>query len=144
MAVQPLQQNFNFYGFYAPIIQFQRATDLQTDSLELAPPLVYRTLDFSQPNSREIRWQGSFRLAQDGTLNALRFITKNILAVLAEKNTTIDWLIDYLVLPLNTPLKVQKNDVIHVSFDYLTGESIRSLEKSMHVTQVRALSGSTD
>jgi type I protein arginine methyltransferase len=136
MAVQPLQQNYNFYGFYAPIIQFQRATAIQTDSLELSPPIVYSTLDLSQSNSREIQWQGNIKLTQSGAVNALRFITKNILAVIEEHATTIDWLIDYLVLPLDIPLEVQKNDLIHVSLHYVMGESIRSLEKNIHVSRV--------
>jgi protein arginine N-methyltransferase 1 len=138
MAVQPLQQNYDFFGYYAPIIQFQRPGASHITSTELAAPAVYSTLDLSQPNAREIQWQGSFLLTQDGSVNALRFVTKNILAVLHQQASTVDWLIDYLVLPLGNSVDGKAGDVVHVSFNYLAGGSIRSLEKSMRVTLCKA------
>lgn len=141
MAVQPLQQHYDFFGFYAPIIQFQRPLIKQNGTTELAVPAVYSTLDLSQPTSREIQWQGSFTLTQDGSVNALRFITKNILAVLHEQASTIDWLIDYLVLPLDKSVEGKAGDVLEVAFNYLAGGSIRSLEKSMHVMLRSGMSG---
>ena len=134
MAVQPLQQNYDFFGFYAPIIQFQRLQATHSNSRELAAPVVYSTLDLSQTTSREIQWQGSIVLEQDGTVNALRFITKNVLALLHEQANTVDWLIDYLVLPLATTVEGKAGDVLQVSFSYLAGGSIRSLENSMRVS----------
>lgn len=134
MAVQPIQQDYNFFGYYAPIIQFQRPQISQTDSIELAAPAVYSTLDFTLETPRKIEWQGRFILTQDGTVNALRFITKNILAVLHHQPGTIDWLIDYLVLPLDNSVDGKAGDVIEVTFDYLAGGSIRSLEHNMRVT----------
>jgi predicted RNA methylase len=131
MAVQPLQQHYDFHGFYAPIIQFQRPQVGLPESIELAPPAVYSTLDLSQVNSREIHWQGSFVMTQTGTVNALRFITKNILAVLNEQSTTIDWLIDYLILPLGTEIEVKTGDRLEITFAYMAGGSIRSLENSI-------------
>jgi predicted RNA methylase len=131
MAVQPLQQDYDFFGFYAPIIQFQRPQINLQESIELAAPAVYSTLDLSQKTSLEIKWQGSFVMTQAGTVNALRFITKNILAVLNEQATTIDWLIDYLILPLGTGIEVKAGDKLEVSFAYLAGGSIRSLENSI-------------
>jgi len=133
MAVQPLQQDYDFHGYYAPIIQFQRPQVIQAESTELAAPTVYSTLDFSNPSTSEINWQGSFILIQDGTVNALRFITKNILALLHEQASTIDWLIEYLVLPLETSVTGKEGDVVQISFNYRAGGSIRSLENSMKV-----------
>jgi type I protein arginine methyltransferase len=133
MAVQPLQQNYNFFGYYAPIIQFQRPQPTLEGSIELAAPAIFSTLDLSRENSRRIHWQGGFTLTQDGKLNALRFITKNILALLHEQGSTIDWLIDYLILPLGRDITLKTGDTIEVSFDYLAGGSIRSLENSMKV-----------
>lgn len=134
MAVQPLQQDYNFSGFYAPIIQFQRAHIEQPGVIELAAPQVYSVLDFTQPTSQEISWQGSFKMETDGIVNALRFITKNILAIDPAQSSTIDWLIDYLVLPLQQPVKVKANDKLQVSFHHRTGGSIRSLEINMQAS----------
>jgi len=134
MAVQPLQQDYNFSGFYAPIIQFQRGQIEQPATIELAAPEVYSVLDFTQPTSREIAWQGSFKIEQDGTVNALRFITKNVLAIDTEHSSTIDWLIDYLLLPLQQPVEAKAGDELLVSFSHLAGGSIRSLEKNIRAT----------
>lgn len=133
MAVQALQQNYDFYGFNAPIIQFQRPQVMHAHSLELSAPVVYTTLDFTQPTSRDINWSGSLPLTRDGTVNALRFISKNILAIVKEKNSSIDWLNDYLVLPLAQPVNGKAGDTLQVSFAYQTGESIRMLEHSIRV-----------
>jgi predicted RNA methylase len=134
MAVQPLQQDYNFSGFYAPIIQFQRGQIEQPATIELAAPEVYSVLDFTQPTSREIAWQGSFKIEQDGTVNALRFITKNVLAIDTGHSSTIDWLIDYLLLPLQQPVEAKAGDELLVSFRHLAGGSIRSLEKNIIAT----------
>ena len=131
MAVQPLQQVYDFFGFHAPIIQFQRVHTIQAGTIELAAPSVYSILDLSKPTAREIQWEGTFVLESDGLVNALRFLTKNILAVVPEQATTIDWLIDYLVLPLSEPVKGKAGDVLEVTFHYIAGGSLRSLEKNM-------------
>lgn len=134
MAVQPVQQDFNFSGYYAPIIQFQRVFAEHTATVELAEPQAYSILDLTLPTSREISWQGSFKIATSGTINALRFFTKNVLTIDTQNSSTIDWVIDYLVLPLSQPLTAQAGDLLDISFSYEAGGSIRSLENSIHAT----------
>ncbi|MBI3526128.1 MAG: methyltransferase domain-containing protein [Betaproteobacteria bacterium] len=141
MAVQPLQQDYVFFGFHAPIIQFQRPQVIQTGAIELAAPAIYSLLDYSQPVSREIQWQGVFTMEYSGTVNALRFVTKNILSILADQGATIDWLNDYMVLPLAAPVDVTIGDQLQVEFSYLTGGTLRSLEKSMRATLVKQAGG---
>ncbi|HEY8158762.1 MAG TPA: methyltransferase domain-containing protein [Methylobacter sp.] len=134
MAVQPLRQDYDFFGFHAPIIQFQREPVVQQGATQLADPEVYSILDFTEPVSREIQWEGAFTLESDGVVNALRFITKNILAVVPEQSTTIDWVVDYLVLPLSEPVEVKAGDVLKVAFRYFAGGSLRSLERGISAT----------
>ena len=117
MAVQPLQQDYCFEGYNAPIVQFQEPTFIQPGSVELAQPSVYSMLDFTQAVSAQIAWQGVFTIEHEGTVNALRFVTKNILAVVMEQSTTVDWLNHYLVLPLAEPVSVQKGDQLYVSLE---------------------------
>jgi len=137
MAVQPLQQDYDFEGYCAPIVQFQQHT-LHPGTVEMALPSVYSILDFSQPTDTLIRWEGSFRMEGSGTLNALRFITKNILTVLMDKSTTIDWLNHYMVLPLGEPLRVKMGDEVRVSLQYRAGNSIASLQNAMRAQVVGA------
>ena len=136
MAVQPLQQVYDFHGYQAPIVQFQEPSFIQAGSIELAQPAVYSVLDFSQDTAEAIQWEGCFTMAQGGTVNALRFITKNILAVLMRQGTTIDWLNHYMVLPLAEPMRVAAGETLRVSFQYRAGGSLPSLQQAMRVERV--------
>ena len=138
MAVQPVQQQYNFHGFNAPIVQFQEGAMAWTRGVELAEPIVYSTIDFEQPNDLAIAWQGSFRMTRAGTLNALRFVTKNILAVLRETGSTIDWLNHYMTLPVPEPCAVDIGETVDVSFAYRAGGSIESLQAALRVEVRRA------
>ncbi len=144
MAVQPIQQDYDFEGFYAPIVQFQETTVHYPGTLELAPAAVYSILDFSQPTDLAIAWQGQFLVANAGSVNALRFVTKNVLAVVQEENSTIDWLNHYMTLPLVNPVQVKAGDVIDVSFAYRAGASIAALEAAIRVEMVQEAVARTD
>jgi len=137
MAAQPLQQEYDFEGFYAPIVQFQETTIIQPGLIELAQPAVYSILDFSQPNDTLIAWEGQFAVEKAGTVNSMRFVTKNVLAVVPEQNSTIDWLNHYMSLPIQNPVQVRPGDVLQVSFAYRAGGSLPSLEASIKVDVVR-------
>ncbi len=128
MAAQPLQQEYDFEGFYAPIVQFQQPGITHTGTVELSQPAVYSVIDFTQPNDTSWSWEGKFVIDRDGLVNAVRFITKNILSVVQERATTIDWLNHFMALPLEKPLPVKQGDVLAVSFAYRAGGSIPSLQ----------------
>ncbi|MBI3285237.1 MAG: methyltransferase domain-containing protein [Burkholderiales bacterium] len=134
MAVQPLQQTYDFSGYQAPIIQFQQPGVFSADTVELAQPALYSVIDFSQTNGMQIGWEGSFTIENAGTVSALRFVTKNVLAVVLENSSTIDWLNHYMALPLPEPIAVKAGDVLQVSFDYRAGGSIASLQHSLQVS----------
>ena len=136
MAVQPLQQDYDVEGFYAPIVQFQETNVHTPGTVELAPAAVYAILDFSQATDTAIAWQGRFLIEKAGCVNSLRFITKNVLAVVPEENSTIDWLNHYMTLPLTNPVQVKAGAVIEVSFQYRAGGSIPSLEAAIRVDVV--------
>ena len=144
MAVQPIQQDYDFEGFYAPIVQFQETNVLTPGTVELTQPAVYSILDFSQPTDTTIAWQGRFQIEKSGVINALRFITKNILAVVPEENSTIDWLNHYMALPMVNPMQVKAGDVVEVSFQYRAGGSIASLEAAIRVEMVSEVNASNE
>ena len=132
MAVQPLQQEYDFEGFYAPIVQFQETQVIYPGTVEVAQPAVYSVIDFTQPNDTLYKWEGKFVVERSGEINAMRFVTKNILAVVAERNSTIDWLNHYMTLPLAKPVLAKEGDILQVSFQYRAGGSIPSLQLSLH------------
>ena len=135
MAAQPIQQEYDFEGFYAPIVQFQETGVVYPGTVELGQPAVYSIMDFQAPIDTHIGFEGSVLIEKAGTLNAMRFITKNVLAVVQEQSTTIDWLNHYMTLPLARPMAVEAGDLLRVSFHYRAGGSIPSLQASIE-TQV--------
>ncbi|MFZ6861685.1 methyltransferase domain-containing protein [Undibacterium sp. Ji67W] len=134
MAVQPLHHTYDFWGYQAPIIQFLQPGVFSADTRELAQPALYSVIDFTQPNGLQIKWEGCFTVEQAGTLSALRFITKNILAVVMETSSTIDWLNHYMSLPVPEPIDVKPGDILEVSFNYRAGGSFASLQNSLKVS----------
>ncbi|SFV13020.1 methyltransferase domain-containing protein [Pseudoduganella namucuonensis] len=136
MAAQPLQQEYDFEGFHAPIVQFQETQVIHSGTVEMAQPAVYSVIDFTQPNELQYKWEGKFVAERSGCVNAMRFVTKNILAVVAERNSTIDWLNHYMTLPLGTPVQVKAGDILEVSFQYRAGGSIPSLQASLRADVV--------
>ena len=138
MAVQPLQQDYHFEGYYAPIVQVQELLASTPGTVEMARPELYSILDFTQTNSQDIAWVGEFVMEQDGTVNALRFITKNVLAILQASSSTIDWLNRYMAFPLENPVKVRAGDKLRVSFHYRAGGLITSLQGSLRAELVPA------
>jgi predicted RNA methylase len=136
MAAQPLQQEYDFEGFYAPIVQFQPTNVIYPGTVELAQPAVYSIIDFSQPVDSAIIWEGQILVEKAGRLNAMRFITKNVLSIIESRGTTIDWLNHYMMLPLAQPLDVRPGDVVQVAFAYRAGGSIPSLQASIRTAVV--------
>lgn len=136
MAAQPIEQEYDFEGFHAPIVQFQETGVVYPGTVELAQPAVYSLIDFSQPVDHVFAWEGGIVVEKSGTLNAMRFITKNVLAIVQEESNTIDWLNHYMTLPLAQPVKVQAGDLVHVAFQYRAGGSIPSLQASLRAQVV--------
>lgn len=131
MAAQPISQDYHFEGYHAPIVQFQETGVILSGTVELGQPAVYSVIDFSQPVDSVFAWEGAIMIEKGGLLNAMRFITKNVLAIVQEESTTIDWLNHYMTLPLANPLQVAAGDMLHVAFQYRAGGSIPSLQASI-------------
>ncbi|WP_036206460.1 methyltransferase domain-containing protein [Massilia sp. LC238] len=136
MAAQPIGQEYDFEGFHAPIVQFQETGVVYPGTIELGQPAVYSLIDFNQPVDNVFAWEGGIVMERSGLLNAMRFITKNVLAIVQEESTTIDWLNHYMTLPLAQPVKVEAGDLVHVAFQYRAGGSIPSLQASLRAQVV--------
>jgi len=126
-AVQPVEQDFDFHGFYAPTPLFQDGSVAQPRTFELGEPAVYHTLLYEPPFPDRIAWSGPLEIAAAGELNALRIVTKNLLAILPEEGTSVDWLMNYLIVPLEDAIEVRPGDTVQVELDYRAGAPLSSL-----------------
>ena len=131
-AVQPIDQDFNFYGYEVPAPLFQSQFAEQPRTLQLAEPQAFQQYFYSDEIPSLCSADLRFTAAQTGTVNALRFITKNLLAVTVTGfgASTIDWLMGYLVVPLTQPMSVSAGESIDVRFSYPAGAEISELMAS--------------
>jgi hypothetical protein len=82
-------------------------------------------------------WKGRIKIDCGGILNALRFITKNVLTIALAEQRTIDWFSQYLVVPLAEPLIVETGEEIEVEFSYAAGAAFSALTSTLKVSPVQ-------
>jgi len=138
MAVQPVFQLFNFSGFYAPTPLFYDPMMSHNETLGMGDPWNYQMLMYNQDLPDQYRCDCAIPINVSGAVNALRFITKNVVAILVPEKRTIDWFSQYMVVPIPEPLNVKTGDQIHVRFSYQSGDPIDSLTKSISATRTCA------
>ena len=126
-AVQPLCQDFAFHGYEAPVPFFQEPHAPQPRTTELGPPQVYGSFLYEDLLHHEITWRGGLQIERDGVLNALRIVTKNLLAIVPTQGRSIDWLMNYLVVPLERPRRVEAGETVELSLAYEAGAPISAL-----------------
>lgn len=136
LAVQPVEQSFDFFDYYAPTIFFQDAYCEQGKTIGLSDPFVYQRIQYSENFSEHFIWEGTIPIKISGALNALRFITKNILLVLIAEKKTIDWNNQHLIIPLPEPVKVEKDANVHIKFSYSAGAQLEVLRDSISVSKL--------
>ncbi len=141
LAVGAVEQSFDFHGYQAPVPLFHPPAADHEGTIGLSDPVIYETIDYAGIDPRgeipnRVDWQGRLAVTRGGTLNALRFVTKNVLAVLVEQGRAVEWSNQYLVLPLDEPRSVRAGTVLEVSFSYSFGASLDTLNKSIQVTDL--------
>jgi protein arginine N-methyltransferase 1 len=135
LGVQPVEQNFTFHGYAAPMPVFFEPHLKDTGTISLTDPMVYALFEYRNELKEQFSFQMSVKCAQGGTLNALRFVTKNVLSINVETNATIDWHNFYMIIPIEQPFSVATGDRISIAFAYRAGDSIEALAGSMKVTK---------
>ncbi len=126
-AIQPVHQSFDFDGYYAPVPLFQPPVATQPRTTNLAAPAVYQSACYEESLPVDCAWQGEITIEQGGLLNAMRFITKNVIAINEAAQYTVDWFSQYLVVPLAAPVEVEAGQRIAVCFAYRAGDPISAL-----------------
>src|SRR4051812_828747 len=131
-AVQPIEHDFNFFGYELPAPLFQSQFAEQSRTVQMAEPQVFQQYFYSDAIPAMCSADVRFTAASTGTVNALRLITKNVLAltVTGFAASTIDWLMGYLVVPLAQPVAVSAGESIDVRFSYPAGAEISDLMAS--------------
>ena len=132
-AVQPVQQSFDFEGYYAPTILFQDPLISHPGTRELGAPVIYQQLTYESSFDLSCKWSGSLPITTAGTINGLRIVTKNILAILLDSRSTIDWHNQYLIVPLEKEFLVRAGDNVQLAFAYTAGDPLSSFQPLVSV-----------
>ncbi|MEX0793313.1 MAG: methyltransferase domain-containing protein [Pirellulaceae bacterium] len=138
LAIQPVQQDYEFSGYYAPVPLFQAPVASLAETEALGEPIVYQTVIYDQALPDKIGWRGQLQIDQKGILNAIRFVTKNVLTILPDENRDIPWHNQYLVVPLEQPIEVHVGDQLDIQFRYSVGGSLAELQSQLQVTSRRS------
>ncbi len=132
-TVQPVEQNFNFCGYDAPIPLFVQPGTHDKEVI-LSDPKAYSIICYDSDIPERFHWSGYFTMQREGHLNALSFFTKNFLAFVLNENRSIDWPMNRLILPLPQTKYVHVGEQIEIGFSYNAGCPIESLQDSLAVT----------
>jgi hypothetical protein len=133
-AVQPVEQDFTFYGYTVAAPLFQDAFAFQPRTIEFAEPQVYQQFFYRDPLPTRCGADLHFIAARSGRLNAIRVITKNLLSVRLFPPSTVDWLMGYLIVPIAQPVDVRAGAEVRIRFEYRPGDEITALSGNLYAT----------
>lgn len=135
LAAQPVFQVYDFEGYHAPVPLFQSPYHAASDCRELKQPLLYATIDYAGETDPAIDASLNWSFAEACVINALRFITKSLLAIdTSGSGASIEWHNHYLVVPLERELELAAGQGLAVRFSYQAGAALSSISSSLHVT----------
>lgn len=127
LMCQPVEQSFDFAGYVAPVPLFQAPATTHPRTRQVAPLVPYQTIAYDQVIPTTMRFEQTFEAELKAKVNAIRFVTQNVLAIDMSQQQAITWANQCLVLPLESPFSCAKNETIHLSVDYETGQSVESV-----------------
>ncbi len=108
MMVQPVEQDFCFAGYHAPVPMFQPPLVNQARTKELCSLQPYAHIDYQGAIPLQFSVVHKVEISTPGYWNALRFVTQNVLGVDMDKQEAITWPNQCLVLPLEEPISLSR------------------------------------
>ncbi|WP_432829947.1 methyltransferase domain-containing protein [Dactylosporangium sp. CA-092794] len=126
-AVQPVEQDFTYFGYPVPAPVFQLPQSVQPRTVEAAPPQVYQQFFYADPLPSRCTADLTFVAERPALINAVRIVTKNLLALTYAPPGSVDWTMNYLVVPLAAPIEALTGDEVRIRFDYAPGDEIPAL-----------------
>jgi hypothetical protein len=131
MAVQAVNADYDFHGYHAAVPMFIDGGGNGRRVNRLAAPGLYAMFQYADDYDQHFEVDLLAQMESPGTLNALRFITKNLLAIVEDEGRSIDWDMQDLVIPLARPLSINEGDVVRIRFRYDAGDSLLALAESI-------------
>jgi predicted RNA methylase len=130
-AIQPVQQDFEYFGYRTATPIFQDARSTQPRTVELGPPALFQSFTYEGDLPERCAAQKRLAIETGGLFNAIRMITKNVLAIDPATGQSADWIMGYLVVPIPAPILVHAGDSPSVVFGYRPGDELVALTDSL-------------
>jgi len=137
LMVQPVQHSFDFAGYTAPVPMFQAPLLDQPRTLEISGLAAYSNIAYDDFIPTKFCYSEDVKAARSGRVNAVRFVTQNVLGVDAPQQRAITWPNQCLVLPLLESFDIVEGQSIELSFEYQAGGSINDLMQSIRAIMVK-------
>ncbi len=141
LMVQPVEQDFCFAGYHAPVPMFQPPLVNQPRTRELATLQPYANIAYNDAIPLQFAVSLKLELSTAGYWNALRFVTQNVLGVDMDKQEAITWPNQCLVLPIDNPFTAEQGATVTIDFEYDSGDSVDQLSRSVQVNSIRSSLG---
>ncbi|MFG2040967.1 methyltransferase domain-containing protein [Dactylosporangium sp. NPDC048998] len=126
-AAQPVEQDLTYSGYTVPAPVFQPPRSVQPRTVEAAPPQVFQQFFYSGPLPARCAADLTFVAERPALVNAVRLVTKNLLAVTYDPPGSVDWTMNYLVVPVAEPVEVLTGDEVRIRFEYAPSDEIPAL-----------------
>ncbi|MER7003304.1 methyltransferase domain-containing protein [Dactylosporangium sp. NPDC000555] len=126
-AAQPVEQDFTYRGYTVPVPVFQLPECAQPRTVEVAPPQVFQHFFYCDPLPARCAADLTFVAERPALVNAVRLVTKNLLALTYDPPGSVDWTMNYLVVPIAEPVEVRTGDEVRIRFEYAPGDEIPAL-----------------
>ncbi len=130
-AVQPVEHDFTYFGYTVPAPVFQPPESLHPRTVEVAGPQIFQHFFYRDPLPKRCSGDLTFISTREATVNAIRIITRNVLAQTLEPPGSIDWTMNYLIVALPHPIQVTAGHEFQIQFSYRPGDEIHDLTDSL-------------
>ncbi|MCG8648663.1 MAG: methyltransferase domain-containing protein [Pirellulales bacterium] len=134
LMIQPVQQSFDFAGYYAPVPMFQAPRLDQPRTIELAELWPYASIAYDEFIPTHFQAQQKLTASAAGCVNAVRLITQNVITIDEVRQRATTWPNQCLVLPWEESFDVSPGDDLLLQFDYNAGAPIEQLSASLRVS----------
>ena len=72
-------------------------------------------------------------------MNAIRFVTKNLLKIDTQARKSVDWSNQYLIVPIPKPVEVKVGDAISIGLNYREGCSLSELSENLQIEVIDSI-----
>lgn len=135
LGAQLVYQPYDFHGYHAPVPLFFEAGAAGVNTVEMSEPKVYAAFEYARHLPQQLHMDSTLTANRGGSVNAVRFITKNLVGIFPTEDRSADWHMPYLSLPLLHAVEVNEGEALHLRFQYEPGGSIESLQTSLQLSR---------